>query len=149
MISLGLASVERGAVLSDDAAAVPRRTSTGARWIHRKHRVQAEQGYQCQFCGGRKILTTDHIRPRYRGGRDGRSNLRSLCPRCHHARHAIENYVSEFSIASRLVVALEVCRGVSDCGFFRVVSGLVFRLFIRRDAAGLTEVFAWLRTEAR
>jgi len=145
VILLALGSAGRGAVLSDGAASAPARTSTGMRWIHRKRWVQAEQGYQCCFCGGRKVLTTDHIRPRHRGGKDVRSNLRSLCPRCHHARHCIEDFVSEFSMASRLVVALEVCSGVSDCGFLRIVSGLVFRLFIRREVAGLTDVFAWRR----
>lgn len=90
----------------------------------------------------------DHIQPRHRGGKDARRNLRGLCHRCHHFRHRVERFVNpEMSLASRLIIALEVCRGASDCGIWRVVSGLMFRLFIRRDEP--IELFAWSGAEVQ
>jgi 5-methylcytosine-specific restriction endonuclease McrA len=38
--------------------------------------------YQCQYCGGRKKLTIDHVIPRCRGGRDTWDNVVIACESC-------------------------------------------------------------------
>lgn len=50
--------------------------------------VLARDGYRCRCCGSKENLTVHHRRWRSYGGRTTRSNLVSLCERCHSLVHA-------------------------------------------------------------
>lgn len=39
-------------------------------------------GYECQHCGARRLLTVDHVTPRARGGTNAIENLQTLCQPC-------------------------------------------------------------------
>jgi 5-methylcytosine-specific restriction endonuclease McrA len=57
----------------------------------RKHHIRAEVkarfGGTCAYCGIKaRVLTLDHIVAKCRGGRDVRSNLVGVCPRCNKSK---------------------------------------------------------------
>lgn len=48
-----------------------------------KHEIFRRDNHTCQYCGARtKILTLDHITPRYLGGEYSWENLVTACPEC-------------------------------------------------------------------
>lgn len=66
----------------------PARMGYGAEWRKLRAQVLAEQ----PMCAcGRKANEVDHIIPLARGGTNERSNLQSMCKRCHSRKTALEN----------------------------------------------------------
>jgi HNH endonuclease len=63
-----------------------RRGSTRA-WRRLRDQVLARDRYRCRECGA-PARDVHHVLPRSAGGRDEAANLRSLCRRCHAARHS-------------------------------------------------------------
>jgi 5-methylcytosine-specific restriction enzyme A len=63
-----------------------RRGSTSA-WRKLRDQVLARDRYACRECGG-PAVAVHHVVLRSAGGRDEAGNLRSLCDRCHAAKHA-------------------------------------------------------------
>ena len=49
--------------------------------------IKVRDGYHCQMCGGREVITIHHIIPRSWGGRDEVDNLVVLCWECHQNTH--------------------------------------------------------------
>lgn len=47
-----------------------------------RHNLMKRDHFQCQYCGGNKNLTLDHIMPRSRGGQSSWTNLITACNRC-------------------------------------------------------------------
>lgn len=47
-----------------------------------RREVFRRDGYRCQYCGGTRNLTIDHIMPRSRGGAYSWDNLATACERC-------------------------------------------------------------------
>lgn len=47
-----------------------------------RHNVMRRDNYKCQYCGGVKNLTLDHLLPRSRGGETVWQNLVTACSRC-------------------------------------------------------------------
>lgn len=78
----------------------PNRAGTTARgcgwdWQQRRERILKRDGYQCQACKARGLLTAanqvDHIVPKADGGSDDDSSLQSMCKPWHDAKTAAEN----------------------------------------------------------
>lgn len=53
-------------------------------WIRKEKRqaIYGRDGYACVYCGTRKRLSLDHIKPRSKGGSNEASNLLTACCRC-------------------------------------------------------------------
>ncbi len=47
-----------------------------------RHAVLARDGFRCQYCGGTRHLTIDHIIPRSRGGTTSWDNVVTSCASC-------------------------------------------------------------------
>lgn len=61
--------------------------SSDSPWRHLRELVLDRDGYTCVLCGSDESLTVDHIVERQFGGTNYLNNLRTLCRKCHHARH--------------------------------------------------------------
>ncbi|GFR46158.1 hypothetical protein Agub_g7685 [Astrephomene gubernaculifera] len=47
-----------------------------------RRNVMVRDGFCCQYCGGRRELTIDHVHPVSRGGGESWNNLVTACMRC-------------------------------------------------------------------
>lgn len=47
-----------------------------------RQNIFRRDGHKCQYCGGRKDLTLDHLIPRSKGGKSTWNNLVTACRRC-------------------------------------------------------------------
>ena len=47
-----------------------------------RHNIMKRDHFQCQYCGGNRNLTLDHLFPRSRGGKATWTNLVTACNRC-------------------------------------------------------------------
>ncbi|GHA57722.1 HNH endonuclease [Pontibacter akesuensis] len=47
-----------------------------------RHNIMRRDNYSCQYCGGVRNLTLDHLLPRSRGGETQWQNLVTACARC-------------------------------------------------------------------
>jgi 5-methylcytosine-specific restriction endonuclease McrA len=56
-----------------------------------RQEVKERFGGTCAYCGVKaRVLTLDHIVPKCKGGRDVRSNLVAVCPRCNKSKKSRE-----------------------------------------------------------
>ena len=53
--------------------------------ISRKNVLRRDR-FRCQYCGGRDLLTVDHVMPKSRGGKDTWENLVAACTRCNNRK---------------------------------------------------------------
>lgn len=53
--------------------------------ISRKNILRRDR-FRCQYCGGRDLLTVDHVLPKSRGGKDTWENLVTACTRCNNKK---------------------------------------------------------------
>jgi DNA-directed RNA polymerase subunit RPC12/RpoP len=44
--------------------------------------IYKRDNYECQYCGSKKNLTIDHVKPRSKGGNDTWTNLVTACSSC-------------------------------------------------------------------
>lgn len=67
----------------------------GAEWDRTRKRILKRDGYQCQPCLRKDIITpaaaVDHIKRKADGGTDADENLESTCDPCHTEKTAHEN----------------------------------------------------------
>lgn len=56
----------------------------GSNWITKKRRalIYLRDGGCCVYCGARKPLSLDHLKPRSKGGGNESSNLVTACVHC-------------------------------------------------------------------
>lgn len=64
----------------------PRRESFAKRRRKLAERIAARDGHACVYCGSRRNLHVDHLRPRRLGGGDHPRNLVLACGRCNTRR---------------------------------------------------------------
>jgi hypothetical protein len=57
-------------------------------WEELSKAVRERDGYRCSYCGSPNlVLHTHHVIPLSRGGSNAMSNLKTLCEKCHRAKH--------------------------------------------------------------
>ena len=64
-----------------------RRIDYKASWPETAKAVKARDGNKCRGCSGTKELEVHHIIPLSKGGTNAKTNLITLCERCHTKRH--------------------------------------------------------------
>jgi len=59
----------------------------GSEWFSLRREILERDGYECQNCTNQSNLCVHHIVPISEGGSESKSNLVTLCRRCHRAAH--------------------------------------------------------------
>lgn len=59
----------------------------GAEWSNLRQEILARDGKQCANCGADENLEVHHVVPLSRGGTNKRTNLLTVCSRCHNHTH--------------------------------------------------------------
>lgn len=58
-----------------------------AEWIELREEIFSRDGRQCANCGAEENLEVHHVVPLSRGGTNKRTNLLTICNRCHNQTH--------------------------------------------------------------
>ena len=86
---------KRSGWLADRARGTRQQRGYGADWQRLRKEILERDGYQCQPCRRRGLVTAadqvDHIKPKARGGNDDPRNLQSICTKCHRTKTASES----------------------------------------------------------
>lgn len=63
----------------------------GGNWIRKERRVAIymRDGSRCVYCGSRRRLTLDHVKPRAMGGTSRNGNLVTCCNACNTSKHSL------------------------------------------------------------
>lgn len=56
-------------------------------WLEISRQIKIRDHNRCRSCGGQKTLDCHHIVPVKHGGTNLSANLKTLCRKCHRARH--------------------------------------------------------------
>lgn len=64
-----------------------RRADYKSTWAETARAVKQRDGYRCKGCGSTDSLEVHHVIPLSRGGTNHKTNLITLCEKCHKKRH--------------------------------------------------------------